>query len=70
MASFYLRRQNLPLKNDCKRMLIKKKGSRIRNQTFYLQFCMETPEGHQKSLFNTSKVKKIKIYIWDLSDKV
>jgi hypothetical protein len=36
----------------------KKKVSRIRKKTFYLQFCMETPEGHQKSLFNTSKVTK------------
>jgi hypothetical protein len=25
---------------------------------------METPEGHQKSIFNTSKVKKQR-YIWD-----
>jgi hypothetical protein len=31
---------------------------------------METPEGHQKSIFNTSKVKKTKIYIKDLSDNV
>jgi hypothetical protein len=31
---------------------------RIRKKTFYLQFCMETPEGHQKSIFNTPKVKK------------
>jgi hypothetical protein len=32
--------------------------SRIRKKTFYLQFCMGTPEGHQKSIFNTSKAKK------------
>jgi hypothetical protein len=49
--------------------------SRIRKNTFYLQFCMGTSEGHQKSIFNTSKVKKkTKIHvgsgIWDLSDKV
>jgi hypothetical protein len=34
--------------------------SRIRKKTFYLQFCMGTPEGHQKSIFNTPKVKKYK----------
>jgi hypothetical protein len=34
--------------------------SRIRKKTFYLQFCMETPEDHQKSIFNTPKVKKNK----------
>jgi hypothetical protein len=34
--------------------------SRIRKKNFYLQFCMGTPEGHQKSIFNTSKVKKHK----------
>jgi hypothetical protein len=34
--------------------------SRIRKRTFYLQFCMGTPEGHQKSIFNTTKVKKNK----------
>jgi hypothetical protein len=32
--------------------------SRIRKKTFFLQLCMRTPEGHQKSIFNTSKVKK------------
>jgi hypothetical protein len=32
--------------------------SRIRKKTFYLQFCMGTPKGHQKSIFNTPKVKK------------
>jgi hypothetical protein len=36
----------------------KKNVSRIRKTTFYLQFCMETPEGHQKSIFNTPKMKK------------
>jgi hypothetical protein len=35
-----------------------KKVSCIRKKTFYLQFCMGAPEGHQKSIFNTSKVKK------------
>jgi hypothetical protein len=35
-----------------------KNVSRIRKKTFYLQFCMGTPEGHQISIFNTSKVKK------------
>jgi hypothetical protein len=30
---------------------------------FYLQFCMETPEGHQKCIFDTSKVKKTKIHM-------
>jgi hypothetical protein len=36
----------------------KKTVSRIRKKTFYLQFCMGTPEGYQKSIFNTLKVKK------------
>jgi hypothetical protein len=36
---------------------------RIRKKTFYIQFCMETPEGHQKSIFNTSNVKKTKIHM-------
>jgi predicted GH43/DUF377 family glycosyl hydrolase len=36
--------------------------SRIRKKTFYLQFSMDTPEGHQKSIFNTSKVKKMEIH--------
>jgi hypothetical protein len=35
---------------------VKKNVSRVRKKTFYLQFCMGTPEGHQKSIFNTSKV--------------
>jgi hypothetical protein len=48
----------------------KKNVSRIRKKTFYLQFCMEAPEGHYKSIFNTSKVKKKQRYIWDLSAKV
>jgi hypothetical protein len=34
--------------------------SRIRKKTFYLQFCMGTPEAHQKSIFNTPKLKKKK----------
>jgi hypothetical protein len=34
-----------------------KNVSRTRNKSFYLQFCMGT-EGHQKSIINTSKVKK------------
>jgi hypothetical protein len=33
---------------------------RICKKTFYLQFFMGTPEGHQKSIFNTPKVKKKK----------
>jgi hypothetical protein len=37
--------------------------SRIRKKTFYLQFCMGTPEGHQKSIFNTPKVEKTKIHM-------
>jgi hypothetical protein len=41
-------------------ILIEKNVLRIRNKTFYLQFCMETPEGHQKSIFNSSKEKKNK----------
>jgi hypothetical protein len=36
---------------------------RICKKTFYLQFCMRTPEGHQKSIFNASKVKKTKIHM-------
>jgi hypothetical protein len=47
----------------------KKNVSRIRMKTFYLQFCMGTRKGHQKSIFNTPKVKKQR-YIWDLSEKV
>jgi hypothetical protein len=40
-------------------LLINKKNmSSIRNKTFYLQFCMETPKGHQNRLFSTSKVKR------------
>jgi hypothetical protein len=39
--------------------LKRKNMSRIRKKTFYLQFCMETPKGHQESIFNTSKVKNI-----------
>jgi hypothetical protein len=39
--------------------------SRIRKKTFYLQFCMGTPKGHQKSIFNTPKVKKKQRDIWD-----
>jgi hypothetical protein len=42
----------------------KKNDSRIRKKTFYLQFCMGTPEGHQKSIFNTPKVKKKQRYIF------
>jgi hypothetical protein len=34
-----------------------KNVSRIRKKTFYLQFCMGTPEGHQKSIFNTPKAQ-------------
>jgi hypothetical protein len=34
-----------------------KNVSRIRKITFYLQFCMGTPEGYQKSIFNTPKLK-------------
>jgi hypothetical protein len=34
--------------------------SRIRKMTFYLQFCIGSPEGYQKSIFNTTKVKKNK----------
>jgi hypothetical protein len=29
-----------------------------RKKTIYLQNCMGTPEGHQKIIFNTPKVKK------------
>jgi hypothetical protein len=36
----------------------KKNVSHIRKKIFYLQFCMGTPEGHQKSIFNTPTVKK------------
>jgi hypothetical protein len=35
-----------------------KNVSRIRKKTFYLKFYMGTPEGLQKSIFNTPKVKK------------
>jgi hypothetical protein len=38
----------------------KKNVSRICKKTFYLQFCIDTPEGHQKIIFNTPKVKKNK----------
>jgi hypothetical protein len=30
----------------------------VRKKTIYLQFYMETPGGHQKSIFSTSKVEK------------
>jgi hypothetical protein len=40
-----------------------KNVSRIRKETFYLKFCMGTTEGHQKSIFNTPKVKKTKIHM-------
>jgi hypothetical protein len=33
---------------------------RVSAKTFYLQFCMGTPERHQKIIFNTPKVKKNK----------
>jgi hypothetical protein len=36
--------------------------SRIREKTFYLQFCMGTPEGHQKSIFKTPKGKEKDTY--------
>jgi hypothetical protein len=36
--------------------------SRRHEKTLYLQFCMGTPEGHQKSIFNNPKVKKTKIH--------
>jgi hypothetical protein len=39
-------------------ILSNKNVSRIRKKTFYLQFGMGTPKGHQKSIFNISKVKK------------
>jgi hypothetical protein len=42
---------------------MKKNVSRIRKKTFYLQFCMGTPEDHQKSIFNTPKGKKTKIHM-------
>jgi hypothetical protein len=42
---------------------MKKNVSRICKKTFYLQFCMGTPERHQKSIFDTSKVKKTKIHM-------
>jgi hypothetical protein len=35
-----------------------KNVSRIRKKTVYLQFCIETPGGHQKSIFSTSKLKR------------
>jgi hypothetical protein len=38
-------------------MRIKKNVSRICKKTFFLKFCMGTPEGHQTSIFNTPKVK-------------
>jgi hypothetical protein len=37
-----------------------KNVSHTRKKTFYLQFCMGTPKSHQKSIFNTPKVKKNK----------
>jgi hypothetical protein len=38
--------------------------SSIPKKTFYLQFCMGTPKGHQKTIFNTPKVKKKQRYMW------
>jgi hypothetical protein len=46
----------------------KKMLSRILNKTFYLQFCMRTPKGHQKS--STSKVKKKpKTHMWSIRQR-
>jgi hypothetical protein len=36
---------------------------RIRKKTFYLQFCMWTPKGHQKVYLIPQVKKKTKIYI-------
>jgi hypothetical protein len=44
--------------------------SRIRKKTFYLQDYMGTPEGHQKSIFNTSKVKKAKIHMGSIRQRL
>jgi hypothetical protein len=41
----------------------KKNVQRIQKKTFYLQFCMGSPEGHQKSKFNTPKVKTTKMHM-------
>jgi hypothetical protein len=46
----------------------KKMFSRILNKTFYLQFCMRTPKGHQKSSTSSVKKKNQKL-ICDLSDR-
>jgi hypothetical protein len=43
--------QNLKFQKMCR-------VTRIRKKTFDLQFCMGTHEGHQKSIFKTSKVTK------------
>jgi hypothetical protein len=43
--------------------------SRIRKKTFYLQFCIGTPEGHQKSIFNTPKAELRRIFKKQKSEK-
>jgi hypothetical protein len=47
--------------------LKRKNVSRIRKKTFYLQFCMGTPEGHQKIEFRSLKVKKNQNFMWEFA---
>jgi hypothetical protein len=42
------------------RSILRKKNCHVSARRFSIQFCVGTPEGHQKSIFNTSKVKKNK----------
>jgi hypothetical protein len=46
------------------RVLSSKIVSRIRKKIFYYQFCMGTPEGHQKSIFSISEGEKTQKFIW------
>jgi hypothetical protein len=39
------------------KIIVKNVYPRIRKKTFYLQFCIRNPEGHQKRIFNTPKMK-------------
>jgi hypothetical protein len=51
--------------------MLKKNVVRIRKKTFHLQFLVETPDGHQESMFLLpQKWKKQRYIIRDLSEKV
>jgi hypothetical protein len=43
---------------------------RVTARRLSLQFCMGTPESHQNSIFNTSKLKKTKIHMGSIRQKL